>query len=1342
MSEPSAYPCPMCGASATLAGPCPGCGRAPDRDAAEVIAYDQRIAVLVPQVEQARTAYESLAGELTLARRQRELHATAVRTAVARQRGERLAVLTQRTQVAAPAAVSGGAAATGGPSWPVQPVAPGGPGGRPEASTKTVQNLLFVLGGLLLGIAAIVFTAVAWAAFDVVGRAVILGTVTLAVLAVPPLVRRRGLTATAETFAALGLLLVLLDGYAIWYVNLGGVADHWEGAAYAGTVAAVTSAVGFAYTRIVGTAATRFGALLTAQPALPLLFLPTDLGGDGWTLVFAAVAVGDLLLRRTWRDGSGAAATWRVLAALAAGLALAVALLLALGGWLLAEDLGAALRGSAVLLVVVAILAAWLWLPDPVAATPAAPAVRIPEPAAGSVAAGPAAPAARASESTAGSVAAGPAVARPGAAPVASGLPYRRAVAAGVVTAALAGALARPALVQWPQQWLLVLTAAADVVAVLALAVEDLLTRREPAAATGARAGAALVLGAPAVCAAGWSLLIGLSTLSDALPWWDAHPAAYRSGYEWQLPLSLLLVTAAGWLLAGQAEPGGVLRRWLLVPALPLLALALPGHPALTPWTAVTADLVAASAAVLLALLARPQVAGAGLLASAPITRTGSTGSASTPPAAPAPADTVQPVAEETGPPDASATQAVGDAQATQVTQVTGDVRSAQAAEAAGAGAATQWTAPSAREHEVGTGERIMLTGFSTPAGAALLGGGTVPSGPLPPAAAVPWRPTGPGAFAWGVVALLLGAHALLAGGGSPLLSAVALVGMVLLGALSAAALRLLPQASAVVGGVGAAIAIALVPPAVHATVVAAGASDLVGHRAMLVAALLSPLWVYLLRSLRTYAVVGGLVGALWALPFGLPDAEPAEVYTALCALALSAIWLLARQSWVRWVPAAVFLLGLAQCRTALHAIFVAPLGWFDAIWTGTPTGAGLSPALLEPVTWSSVLALALYAPAAAAWFDRAGRRYGLILGGLVGMVAVFAALAAWPAPWPAIAALQLLLGVAALVAVSLRRLGPLTATATAYGVLFALLGLAGALPRQWSTIAALAVLTVALGVAAFGGRTAPIRTVAWLAGATAKVLLAYAVGRAADLSTEVTGYLVLAVAAVLLALAYLPRVRGQRVAVEAAAHSAALVALTLCQGAVRPSAAVLALWGVAVGLTVLAAPAAQRVPRAALAAVGEAVAWCLLLDAAGVGTLEAYTLPVALLALAVGLYAARTRPDLSSWLFAGPALVAALLPSLAGALTGESVTRRLLLGAGALAVVVFGSLRRWQAPVVLGGGVLLILAAHELVLVVRLAPSWVPIAVGGAVLLALAITYERRRRDMARLRAALGRMR
>ena len=97
-----------------------------------------------------------------------------------------------------------------------------------ETSTRTVQGLLFVLGGLLLGTAAVVFTAVAWAAVGVGGRALILAAFTALALAVPLVAVRRGLRGTAETFAAVGLLLVVLDGYAAWSVDLVGVAG-WPG---------------------------------------------------------------------------------------------------------------------------------------------------------------------------------------------------------------------------------------------------------------------------------------------------------------------------------------------------------------------------------------------------------------------------------------------------------------------------------------------------------------------------------------------------------------------------------------------------------------------------------------------------------------------------------------------------------------------------------------------------------------------------------------------------------------------------------------------------------------------------------------------------------------------------------------------------------------------------------------------------------------------------------------------------------------------------------------------------------------------------------------------------------
>jgi hypothetical protein len=54
---------------------------------------------------------------------------------------------------------------------------------------------------------------------------------------------------------------------------------------------------------------------------------------------------------------------------------------------------------------------------------------------------------------------------------------------------------------------------------------------------------------------------------------------------------------------------------------------------------------------------------------------------------------------------------------------------------------------------------------------------------------------------------------------------------------------------------------------------------------------------------------------------------------------------------------------------------------------------------------------------------------------------------------------------------------------------------------------------------------------------------------------------------------------------------------------------------------------------------------------------------------------------------------------------------------------------------------VLALLAVHEVALVWDLIPRWAPLAAAGLVLVAVATTYERRRRDLARLAGVVGRM-
>ena len=68
--------------------------------------------------------------------------------------------------------------------------------------------------------------------------------------------------------------------------------------------------------------------------------------------------------------------------------------------------------------------------------------------------------------------------------------------------------------------------------------------------------------------------------------------------------------------------------------------------------------------------------------------------------------------------------------------------------------------------------------------------------------------------------------------------------------------------------------------------------------------------------------------------------------------------------------------------------------------------------------------------------------------------------------------------------------------------------------------------------------------------------------------------------------------------------------------------------------------------------------------------------------------------------------------------------------------------MRRRQSPVAVGGAVLAVVAVHETVLLWDLVQRWVLLAAAGLLLIGLAVTYERRRRDVSRLASAVGRMR
>src|ERR687893_502934 len=92
----SVYPCPVCHTLTTLEHPCPGCGRAPDPNAAAVITLDARILGVRQGLTEAKKRVEELNAQLVMLMQEREAYATAVRTAVHKERAG------QSPEVAAP----------------------------------------------------------------------------------------------------------------------------------------------------------------------------------------------------------------------------------------------------------------------------------------------------------------------------------------------------------------------------------------------------------------------------------------------------------------------------------------------------------------------------------------------------------------------------------------------------------------------------------------------------------------------------------------------------------------------------------------------------------------------------------------------------------------------------------------------------------------------------------------------------------------------------------------------------------------------------------------------------------------------------------------------------------------------------------------------------------------------------------------------------------------------------------------------------------------------------------------------------------------------------------------
>ncbi|MEV8604982.1 hypothetical protein AB0465_34480 [Streptomyces griseoviridis] len=492
------------------------------------------------------------------------------------------------------------------------------------------------------------------------------------------------------------------------------------------------------------------------------------------------------------------------------------------------------------------------------------------------------------------------------------------------------------------------------------------------------------------------------------------------------------------------------------------------------------------------------------------------------------------------------------------------------------------------------------------------------------------------------------------------------------------------------------------------------------------------------------HALLGGLllVASAGTVPHAfLPSGWPVPVHLALGAALLAAVRVPLTGPVLRGLlgaSAVVQALALLWVVPVVAVAVLGPVSWAGGVWSGAPADARTAVAAdgpWPPHAWTApVVLLSVAAVLALAVRDAAWRPRALT----AALCLTWAALLTLPAvlQLPFLAALSVqFLAVAAPLLTARTRLPGLVLAQFA-----AVLLVCSALATRTATLTVLAALALLF---AAGCRSVDRRVCAAPAALVYAAALVVASGAAAGWSPAHTALPLLSVPAVAALLAArLGAVSRATVPVEAAGAAAGLLAVGLAAPDPVSLSLVLGLCGVIAAGT--AARAGRRFVGVPATGLFVLAVW-VRLAAWGVAAPEAYTLPVSVPALLVGAVRRRRDPLLSSWTAYGPGLAFTLVPSLVMAWAEPYATRPLLLGAAALLVTLLGARHRLRAPLVFGGAVLVLVALHELgAYLAQLAgvlPRWVPPALAGALLLAVGATYERRIRDVRRVREVLGRM-
>ncbi len=529
-----------------------------------------------------------------------------------------------------------------------------------------------------------------------------------------------------------------------------------------------------------------------------------------------------------------------------------------------------------------------------------------------------------------------------------------------------------------------------------------------------------------------------------------------------------------------------------------------------------------------------------------------------------------------------------------------------------------------------------------------------------------------------------------------------------------------------------------------------------------------------LVAGLAAVAAVGGVLAA------GVAGGWAVPVYLVCGGLLLLGVRAPLGRPAVRglvWAAGSVTAASVLYSATPVAVVLVGPVAQLGRLWSGTP-GGGVRGALgATDLPWQQMAAAPVVLLTVAAALGAAYRSWeGVVRWAGPALspgpvcrtaAATWAVVVGWagltvlpPAlnvSYTAAVSLQsMLVAVVLTLALGALRRGMTSVAVTAWvcasvgAVGVALLSL-GAEPATYAVFGALLLMfagaATALDAPEDPSRSAVFGTVQAVVACAAVVcaaVLAVAFGASMGLAVYEAAPVLLVVPAVTAGLG--ARLKGHAVALplELTGGAVGLAAVVAALGDPPFLALVLALCGVLAAGTALR-PERREAAGYTATALFVLASW-VRLSASGVSSPEAYTLPVTVPALVIGVLRRRRDPAASSWTAYGAGLAVTLVPALFAAWGDPHWLRPLVLGVAALVITLLGARLRLQALLVLGGVVLALDALHELapyvVQVVGAMPRWVAPALAGVLLLAVGATYEKRLRDARRLREALGRMR